>query len=368
MSSNVIHNHFNGTNTINILVILGLYDDGVNTLRTFNKETNKHYNHGFIWNIWKSIEHNLEDKYIFNYHYTDPHKNPNYNQICKDIHNGKYDLCLGLFKRSIEREGLINFCAPLIIDANTILYKESNHSIFRVINVIKQVWHYFIFLLLLGLLFGFVLFVFDKERSIFMTKHNSTYHFAIRSIMTGIASVFGEMGYLAERCSLSIKSLIICTLIMMIAFIIIMYIQGEITNILVTQNIADVNKSNIKSKPILGEKGNAILLQLEKQGAKIDNVDKDYDEIIEQYLDDSNKYLGVGISYADAHPYLNKYPVKAALGFGFYSSSFIISHRLNMLREDINYYISHLRDNGELQKICHSYFGNIEDVPMCTLR
>ena len=154
----------------------------------------------------------------------------------------------------------------------------------------------------------------------------------------------------------------------MIAFTIILYIQGEVTTTLVKQEISGVNKNNIRTKPILGEEGYAVLKVLQAQGAKIITKKKNFDEIIKIYLENPDKYLGIGMSYADSIPFSQIYGLKAALGFGFYSSTGVISENQNELREDINYQISKMRDRGKLQKICHSIYGETEDVPTCTLR
>lgn len=358
---------FNGNNIVNVLIVLGIHENGIATMRKFDKLTQKHYNSGYWWDIWQNIEKELKGKYVFKYHYTDPKKNTDYDKICRDIHSGKYDLCLGLFRRTKEREQIINYCAPILIDANTVLYKASNNNLFNVIEVMKKIWKQFVFLLILGIIFGLCLTFFDKSRSRYMTKKRGN-NFLIRSIMTGIASVFGEMGYLSERSTPKIKSIFISTIIIMISFIIILYIQGEVTRILVNEELHDVNKSNIRSKPILGEEGYAVLKALESQGATIERKKNNIDNIIKLYLENPDKYLGVGMSYTESIPFSQIYGLKAALGFGFYSATGIISEKFHDLKEDINYHIAKLRNRGKLQRICHSYYGDYVNVPTCTLR
>ena len=358
---------FNGNNIVNILIVLGLHENGIATVRKFDKITKKHYNSGYWWDIWQNIEKEIKDKYVFKYHYTDPKKYTDYNQICRDIHSGKYDLCLGLFRRTKERERIINYCAPVLIDANAVLYKSNNNNLFNVFRVMKKIWKQFLFLLILGIVFGLFLKFFDKSRTKFMTKWEKN-NFLIRSIITGISTVFGEMGYLSERSTPTIKSAIITTIMIMIAFIIILYIQGEVTRILVNEEIGGVNKRNIRSKPIVGEKGYAVLKALEDQGATIERKKKNIDDIIKLYLKNPGKYLGIGMTYTESIPFSQIYGLKAALGFGFYSASGVISEKFHHLREDINYHIAKLRNRGKLQRICHSYYGDSENVPTCTLR
>ena len=360
-------NDYTSNNIVNILIVLGNHENGIATVRKFDKLSQKHYNSGYWWDIWQNIEKELKDKYVFKYHYTDPEKNTDYDGICRDIHSGKYDLCLGLFRRTKEREQIVNYCAPVLIDANAVLYKARNNGFLDVVDVMKKIWKQFVFLLLLGITFGLCLLFFDKSRSKYMTKKAGN-NYLFRAIMTGIASVFGEMGYLSERSTPTLKSTIITTTMIIIAFIIILYIQGEVTRILVKEEISGVNKSNIRSKPILGEEGYAVLKALEGQGATIERKKKNFDDIIKIYLEDTSKYLGVGMSYTESIPFSQIYGLEAALGFGFYSATAVISERYTELREDINYHIARMRNRGKLQRICHSYYGESENVPTCTLR
>lgn len=359
-------NDFSGNNIVNVLVITGKYE-GVVTVRKFDDLTQKHYNSGYWWDLWKHIEEQLEDKYVFKYHYTDPNESPNYNQICKDVSAGKYDMCLGLFRRTREREGIVNYCAPVLIDATAVYYKDEGGDFLNAVKVIKKVWKSFLFLLVLGIVFGLILSMFQKSRVNYMQKYNK-HNFVLRLIMTGVAAVFGEMGYLSERSPPNLKSLIITTIMIMIAFIIILYIQGEVTTILVNQEVASVNKSNLNSKPLLGQKGYADLEALEDQGANTEPKDETLDDIFKLYMKNPKKYLGIGLTYTDGLPYGEKYGLDYALGFGFHTQSCVVNERFKELREDVNVQIDDLRNRGKLQRICRSFFGNLEDVPTCTLR
>ena len=67
-------------------------------------------------------------------------------------------------------------------------------------------------------------------------------------------------------------------------------------------------------------------------------------------------------------PYGKKYGLESAIGFGFHTQSCVINERFKELREDINTQIDDLRNRGKLQRICRSFFGNLESEPTCTLR
>ena len=92
-----------------------------------------------------------------------------------------------------------------------------------------------------------ILYSLDKHRKIYQTTKGKN-SFIFRSIITGIATVFGEMGYLAERASPRPKGLILSAIIMVIASFFLMYVQGEITNTIVKHEINLVNIPNKNSK------------------------------------------------------------------------------------------------------------------------
>lgn len=364
------NNNNSNLKTINVLVVLGGKHNATTTVRRYDKLSGDYYNTGFVWDVWSKLADRLEDHYNIKYFYTDPKKNPNYSQIGRDIADGKYDICLGLFKRTKEREKIVNFCAPIMIDANAILHKKNTFDLFQFLGVFEKIWKHLFILLILGILFGLSLFLFDKKRKQFQLKsrNNSNFYFFLRSIVTGIGAVFGEMGYLLERTSLTTTGIILSIIIVLIAFLVIMYIQGEITSILVNEELETVDEENITTKPILGEEGYAILEILEQYGAKVIRKDKSFDEIVDLYLKNPDKYLGIGIAYCEGYKFTKAYQLDLSIGFGFWNGGFAISSNQNQFRNDVNYEISVLKGTGGLQKICHSYFGDIDKLPTCTLR
>jgi len=363
---------YNNSNlkTKKVLVILGKYVNGITTYRKYDKTSKKYYNSGFVWDVWSKISHKLKHYYNFKYYYTDLKKNPNYNKICNDIAEGKYDICVGLFRRTKEREKIINFSTPLMIDANAVLYKKNDLPLLNFIGVVEKIWTHLLLLIVLGLLFGLLLYFFDKKRKKFQLKNrnNSNYYYFLRSIVTGIGAIFGEMGYLLERTSLTTTGIFLSIIIVLISFIMIMYMQGKITTILVNQEIKIVSENNIHTKPIIGMEGDAVLEILEQYDGNIIKKNNNFDEIVEFYLKNPDKYLGVGIAYCEGYKYTKMYPLDLAIGFGFWNGQFAVSSKNNEFRNDINYEISALRGTGGLQRICHGYFGKINDLPTCSLR
>lgn len=369
MQNENIYNNIN-SKTIKILVILGTHVNSTTTVRRYDKLSGDYYNTGFVWDVWSKIADKLEDHYNFKYYYTDPNKNPNYSQICKDISEGKYDLCLGIFRRTKEREKIVNFCAPILINATSVLHTRNEFDLLNFLGVVEKVWKHLLALIVLGLLFGLSLYFFDKKRKSFQLKsrNNNNVYFFLRTMVTGIGAIFGEMGYLLERSTLTATGIILAITIVLIAFMVIMYMQGEITTILVNEELQTVDEENISTKPIIGREGQATLSILEQYGAKVIRKDKSLDEIIKIYLKDPEKYLGVGIGYCEGYHYTKMYPLDLSIGFGFWNGSYPISSMKHEFRNDINYEISVLRGNGGLQRICHGYFGDIDELPTCTLR
>ena len=211
--------------TIKVLIILG--NSLTTTKKTVDTKGNATYS-GFTWDVWEKIDDALKDKYNFVVEFS-PEKSTNYNFYIRDVSIGKYDLVVGSFINTKWRESNIDFTTPILIDANAILH-EYNTTLWEDMKVVLYKTSKLIFyLLVMGVLFGTLLYFVDPQRinfqrtKAFGLSKKSYYIFYLRSIVTGIATMFGEMGFLAENPSLSIKGIGIIVFIMTVEFIYIMF-------------------------------------------------------------------------------------------------------------------------------------------------
>tara|TARA_Y100001937_G_scaffold125611_1_gene192803 strand:+ start:906 stop:2003 length:1098 start_codon:yes stop_codon:yes gene_type:complete len=351
---------------VNVLIVLG--NSLTTTKKTVDSKGNITYS-GFTWDVWKKIEESLKEKYNFLVHYT-PEKTTNYNLYVNDVANGKYDMVIGSFFNTKWRESKIDFTTPILIDANAILH-EYNTTLWKDMQtVVLKTGRLILYLLILGIIFGSLLYIVDPQRiKTFPQFKKSKYLFYLRSVVTGIATMFGEMGFLVENPSLNIQGIILIIFIMTIAFIYIMFIQAEITTVLLNESKKKITNDTIGYKKFLGWSSDPVPQKLKRYGAIFDLQDGiSMEKMIDKYLSNTNTYRGIAVPYCFGHKYLKKYPeLTLSTGFGNEPSSFVISQNRRELKEDVNAIIIDLKTKLKLQQMCHSYFGDIQDIPVCSL-
>lgn len=130
----------------------------------------------------------------------------------------------------------------------------------------------------------------------------------LRSILTGISNIFGKSGFLSENASMNIPGVILVIFIMITTFVLVLFIQTEITRTLILNNKYNITKHNIGNKILLGFKGYAVVYKIKQYGANVEYADNmNTEEMINKYLSDTNKYNGCILTYANAYLYTKKY-------------------------------------------------------------
>jgi ABC-type amino acid transport substrate-binding protein len=355
---------------INVFIILGTEKNNLTVTRRKNS-VGKYFYTGFLWQIWQNIKHSLQHKYDFQVLFSSFNNN-NYQDFVEDVYNKKYDMVIGSFSHNSKREKMIDFVEPFVIDATSIIYekKESIVSDFKTV-IISSTGKFIIYLLAFGCIVGFILYYLDDQRYINLKKSikiNKKTHL-LRTIVTGISSMFGQTGYLSENVSLDIKNVIFVICILVSSFVLILFLQASITKILINKKTSVFNKNNIKNYQLIGWTGDDNVTKLNRYGANIKLFkNKTADEMIDIYLNNKDKYDGFIIQYCAGYHYTVSNP-KLVLStmFGYEPQSFIISHNKKYLLEDVNIILNEMRFTLKLQTLCQSYFGDIEHVPVCKL-
>ena len=352
--------------TIKVLIVLG--NSLTTTKKTVDTKGNTTYS-GFMWDVWQKIEDTLEDKYNFIVEFS-PEKSTNYNLYVQDVSVGKYDLVVGSFMNTKWRESKIDFTTPVIIDANAILHEYKTTILDDMMVVIYKTSKLIFYLVVIGIIFGTLLYFVDPERIIFQRKtRTSSKKFLFRSIMTGVASMFGEMGFLSENASLSITGSILVIFIMTISFLYVMFTQAEITRVLINQSKRKLNNNTLGYKKFLGWSNDPVSYKLKRYGANIDLQENiNMEDMVSKYLGNTEIYRGIVVPYCFGYKYTKKYPnLTLSTGFGNEPSAFIVNQNKQQLKEDVNAVIIDMKTSLKLQQICQTYFGNIQDIPVCSL-
>lgn len=359
---------------VRVFIILGPEMSATTVTKIKNSDGSFSYT-GLLWDIWRNIRGKLEDKYDFQVLFSFLTEN-NLNNLVKDVYNEKYDIVINSFNFNNDREKLINFTVPFMIDGNSILYnkkKNITNEITAVFssNAVKMI----LYGLITGCIIGFLLYYFDKSRYINLKnsiKINKS-QYLLRTIVTGISSMLGQTGFLSENVSLNISNVVLLVFMLLISFVFIMFLQASITKTLIDNKATYFNRNNIKNYKLIGLDGSDVVAKIERYGVDIKTYkNKTTDELVNIYLNNIDKYDGVAMSYCMGFNYtianhnltLSDHFGK---GFGYEPQSFIVSKKKIQLLEDVNLVINNMRYNLKLPGLCHKYFGNVNNVPVCKL-
>ena len=357
-----------GKETVRVYVMYGPDTSGIVASSKIVDEKIKYK--GYSWDLFQAISNVslIKNKYDFDFTFSELGKN-NYNQSIKDANDDKYDVLLGSYIHTEEREKLINFTTPIAIDAVAVFHEERSSLFETFKDVFIKVSYLIGILILFGILAGAALYLINPKR-VGKTRAKSTSEFFYRSIMTGIATFFGEMGFLSENTTNNFKGVFLVVIIMLIAFIFILFLQAEITSSIIERKTQKgLTKRNLADRPILGHEGYAMAQKLVGYGGNVEFMkDKTNQDLFDMYVYNKGKYNGVVLTYCDGFPYKGIIPdLYASVNFGNEPVSFPVNPRKIELLDDINKAILYLRSTGALQKICFSYFGDIANIPACTL-
>jgi hypothetical protein len=352
---------------IKVFVITGSETSGLPTYVS-EKNGQKVYS-GMAWETLEAVKKLPElKKYEFEYTFSDSGYS-NYTETVDWVSTGKYDLGLAVYTQNQIRESKINYTVPFLIDAYA-LFHYSNKSEIDILNsILSKLGYQFLILIILGIITGLVLFFLEPQRSI-ATKVKSRKAFMIRSITTGIATFFGEAGFLFENSS-SIKGLIAITLIMLISLVFLQFMQAEITTLFIDNQASDkISPLDINTTLAIGHEGYAHTTRWEENGGTVELFkEKNNVELLEVYKENQSKYLGVILSYYDGFPLLDLNPGLNVSIFGNTMESMIYNPRKVKFGEDLNKGLLYIRSTKELREICKGNFkSNIPNPPVsCTM-
>lgn len=328
---------------------------------------------GYSWDILQKLMKNptLSKKYDFHITYSESGF-ANYEKVIKDIEDGTYDIAIGGFLQTFTREKKVDFSTPNKIDSNAIFHTGSDSMYGAAITTIQSIGGILIAIFLMGVLLGLVLYFGNPGRMRTLGVANKK-DFFFSSMIAGIASMFGEFGYIAEKATLSYKGLFIATFIMVIASIALLYVQAKLTAALVEEKINDnLSQYTLSKGVVLGHEGYAVAEKLQAEGVNVKFV-KGYtnDQLLELYLNNTDKYDGVVLSYCDGYPYLKLHPeLTASIGFGHEPSGFPVRETQREFLDDVNTTILEMRSDGTLKALCNEYFGQMsyaDNFPTCSL-
>ena len=360
-----ISNHRDGSKQkIKVLVVSGNQKVGVETAYKYTGKNGKIKYNGYLYNVFEIIKDRLKDKYDFDVKFTDP-SDQNYSGWVEKTAKGEYDLVIGGFANTNEREKIVNFTVPMMNNAIGILHKRSDDNAKILLLLILDMLKPVLLLLLLGLIFGLILHFIEPNRGKYLDtikgRKLSKKLMFTRTILTTISAFFGEMGFLSENTNLSIAGIITVVLIMAIAFIILLVAQAQITtlNVKLQKDYGKIDIKNLSDYNFIGFEGNADVKKMEKAGANVTYIkDMTLKEAVDYYLENSEKYNGGLITaYTSAYPFAkqNKELIISYEGIGLIPAGWVVNKDKIELLEDLDKNLLLLREREILGPLCNKY-------------
>lgn len=312
---------------------------------------------GYTYDMWLIIKKKLEKK---NYSFKNIIvRTTDFNKLIDKMAEGKYDIAPFPFFPSAKREKKVNFSLPVLFEKvvivhNPVLMANTTNIILNYL--LKTVLPSMLIIVILGLLLGNLLYFFDKKRG---------YR---RSLMTSIASLFGESGFLSERWGgrdgfLAEKyhrfsGIPMIILIFVISYFFSMGMQAYTTAQAVSlSNINKFTYDDIAGKTFVLPEGYSAAMgdSIKRLGGKII---RGKGKIIDLYADiQKGKYDGLIIGLQRAKYDIKENNIKGLmisnnLDLSMQTGNFAVTRQDIILLEDVNRAILEAKETKEAQEAC----------------
>jgi len=316
--------------------------------------------HGYAVDVWKELQTKLEDRYEFEMMYSRPEEQ-SYTKFAEQLNNDEFDIVIGLFAHRGGRIDLVNFATPIFVESLAIVHQKRGGTTRRLTQVFQESIKYVFILLAFGLLFGFILHLVEPKRGEVISNVRRQGFNLRRSLLTSMAAAFGEMGFLTENATLKPLGLIVIIVFAISIFVLLMFIQAEITAItLEKMDTAALTWDDVKGMKLLAPDGWGSTDEMKSLGIDVQPVkDLSVDDMIKKYKKESDRFDGVQLIYGEAAPYpiadkslsisYEGLPYRNAQGYA-------VNPRKTKFLIDVNVEILNMQNSLQLQQICKSYY------------
>lgn len=316
-----------------------------------NKKSDGTYE-GIFYDTWKQIKQSLglqvKETFIEEIRFT---------SVIEDMKKTeKYDLVIAPYSVTESRSEMINFTRPVMLNKVKVAYipKASFESQF--ISLLSEnLLIPLLILLTLGICLGLLLYYAEPSRG------------RARSVMSAVASMFGEMGFVSENAKLKPFGVLIVFIILLISYYSSIFLQAYTTDkfLSMTDNM-EITRDNIKGRRFITLDG-TLYGEMFKTMYNCDIVNKkNPKEVVETYLQNPNRYDGVILDYETMKYFVNKHSELTISEEQFSNDEFafpVLKKHCALLNK-INGVIVDMQDNYELKKICRKYIEK-DDADNC---
>lgn len=312
---------------------------------------------GILYDIWKLVRDKLQNKYTFVEHFRKLSSAP---RVIHQLSNGEYDIVIAPMQKTLARIKKVNFTNNIIVNKHTILHLPIPITIstFKMVTN-KLITRPLVLSICISIILGLLLYWIEPIR--FIKARTPKLFARRRTLLSTSASLFGEAGFLSENSTMSIAGISMVIFIIIVSFFIMMIMQALITDkVLNLQKNSYYNIHNIKGKVLLCQKGYTSGSFMARYGAKIKYYDKTNKDIIDIYIKNPTKYIGVILETFDAIGELqsNNKLVISRSDFGFLYIYWIINKRKLQLLTDVNMALFQISFNYTKYSSCKQYLSH----------
>lgn len=337
-----------------VIKVAIIYDDVL-----IKKKKNKYY--GIIYDLWESLRNDMKIKYNYKFiEYEVNYKNINNINILKN-----YDIIIGSNIKNLNNTKYFLYSYPLVFDKFILIHKGESMLYKTIVYLLKYIGKYIFYIILFGIFIGVLLAFIEPERSNRVDKEQNLYMtWLLRPIVTTIGAFFGEMGYLIENTSLKIHSIIFTFFVVILGFIIVLILQGLVTNEII--NVANEFEADDIDKNDVIYASNFIpnpdyITFVENNMIKYDK-NKNTEQLIKYYLNNKTKYKGLLTTTLEFNN-IDKKILHADTVISDKKTDYIIyylmiSKKKTLFLHQLNELILKQKQNGKFNRICRSYTSN----------
>lgn len=311
---------------------------------------------GYNYNIWQFVKSRLSSAYDFEEYFSkDVIDFSNCVTLIKDH---TYDLVVGHFVMNTLDSKEVAFTHPIMNDALVVLTQRAwvNQAF------VKQILSYISVMLAIGIMIGVIVHLVNPERQqglrnefphLFAENQSKTFTELKRTVLTVVASFFGEMGFLAERSDLSFKGIMITLIVMILSFVLVSFVQTKLVTSAFERLTQRSYIQDLSTYKLVAQSGYTLAKEAEAKGAHVTYVEGTQEDMIETYKS-SPEIDGCLLTYSEL-------PAKHELDVLFVERhsrpcGWITRTEDFEFLKQLNVEIEHLKDVGELQRMCSSHF------------
>ena len=223
---------------------------------------------GFLFDLWEWIakEMGVKVKYVSVEGREKNKEGKTYKESVELFRKSDCDVLIGDFSVTKEREEVIDFTRSVMLEKPIIVYRREDTPMFSAVKeAIKKFALPFLYLIILGLLLGLLLYKVDpKARSLPWALFGT------------ISSLLGESGHVVEQTDpKKLKNSLWAILILVTAFYFNIYLSAKATAAEIAQkDDMDPFKSGIKGEFVAAGAGSSFAELLEGQGAVVAPITK----------------------------------------------------------------------------------------------